>query len=70
MDVEPEPVAGRIVEILAHPEVAFGGEDGGVAEGELDLLQGGLAFVGEFGEGAAQIGVASENGKNRTLRVG
>jgi hypothetical protein len=38
-DPDAEPIAGRIVQILADAEIALGGEDGGVAEGELDLFE-------------------------------
>ena len=54
-DLESQPITGGVVEVLADAEVAFGGEDGGVAQGELDLLESGLAFVGEFRKGAPQV---------------
>src|SRR5262249_9742601 len=38
-------IAGRIGQILAHAKVPFGGGDGGVAQGELDLLKGRVPLV-------------------------
>ena len=35
--IESQPVAGDVVEVLADAQVAFGGLDRGVAQGELDL---------------------------------
>ena len=55
LDVEAEVIAGGVVEVLADAQVAFRGQDGGVAQGELNLLEGGAAFVGQFGEGSSQI---------------
>ena len=43
------------MEVLGEAQVALGGLDGGVAERELDLLERGLALVGELGEGAPQV---------------
>ena len=37
--IESQPVAGGVVEVLANAQIAFDGLDGGVAEGELDLLE-------------------------------
>ena len=43
------------MEVLTHPQIALGGHNRGMAEGELDLLERGLALMGQFGEGTAQI---------------
>ena len=43
------------MEVLADAQVAFGGLDGGVAEGELDLLERHPALVSELGEGTTQV---------------
>jgi hypothetical protein len=51
-EVDAEAVAGGVGEGLADAEGAFGGEDGVVAERELDLFKGGGAAVSELGEGA------------------
>ena len=53
--IEPQPVAGGVVEVLADAQVAFGGLDGGVAEGELDPLKRRPALVSELGEGTTQV---------------
>jgi hypothetical protein len=34
---QPQPVAGRVGQVLFDPEVALGGADGGMAQAELDL---------------------------------
>ena len=41
-------IAGRVGERLPHAQVALGGLDGVVAERQLDLLEGGVAGVGQF----------------------
>ena len=53
--IESQPVAGGVVEVLANAQIAFDGLDGGVAEGELDLLERHPALVGELGEGTTQV---------------
>jgi hypothetical protein len=52
-------IAEGIVQIPAEAEVAFGGEDGGVAEGKLNLFERGASLVGEFGKGTAKVVGAS-----------
>ena len=69
--LQAEAVAGSVGKILPDAQVAFGGLDGGVAERELDLLEGGVAFVGELGEGTAQvIGERVESRCARRTRLG
>ncbi|HET9403155.1 MAG TPA: hypothetical protein VFO57_01075 [Burkholderiales bacterium] len=50
-----QPVAGSVDEVLIDTEVALGGFERRMAERELDLVDGGLAAVGQFGEGAAEV---------------
>lgn len=50
-----QSVAGGVGEILADAEVAFGRQDGLVAERKLDLLKRRAAAVGELGEGATEV---------------
>jgi len=45
LDVESEVIAVDVVEVLADAQVALGGQDGGMAQRQLDLFQGGAAFV-------------------------
>jgi hypothetical protein len=45
-------IAGGVGEILLDAEVPFGGLDGGMTEGQLNLFERGVALVGELGEGA------------------
>jgi hypothetical protein len=66
--VDPEAVAGRIVEILPHPEIPLGGDDRGMTERELNLFESGASLVREFGEGAAEV-VGGEVGDADELAV-
>src|ERR1035441_9319463 len=52
---EAEVIAGGVGEVLCDAEVAFGGLDGGVSQRNLDLFEGGVTLVGEFGEGATEV---------------
>lgn len=40
------------MQVLTQAQLALGGLEGGVAEGELDLFKWGLTVVGELGEAA------------------
>jgi hypothetical protein len=53
--VNAEVIAGRIHQILPHSQVALGGNDRLMAQTELNLFQGGPAFVRQFGIGAATV---------------
>ena len=48
-------VTRRIGQILLYPQVPLGRLDRRMAERELDLFDGGVALVGQLGEGAPQI---------------
>jgi len=48
-------IAGGVGEVLLDAEVPFSRLDGSVTERNLDLLEGGVTFVGEFGEGSAAM---------------
>ena len=48
-------IAGGVGEVLFETNIFFGGLNRGVAQGDLDLFEGGVAPVGEFGEGAAEV---------------
>ena len=54
-------------EVLAGAEVALGGEHGGMAEQELDLLEFATGGAAEFGAGAP--GVVRGEQVSRTLRT-
>jgi len=45
LDVEAEVIAGGVVEVLADAQVPFRSQNRGVAQRQLDLFQGGAAFV-------------------------
>ena len=52
---DPQPITRRIVQVLFEAQVALGGLDGGMPQGNLDLLERRAAEVGELGEGSPQI---------------
>ena len=62
---QPEPVAGRVGQVLLDAEVALGGADRGVAQAELDLLQPRAALQRQLREGAAAVrgGIGYREGK-------
>lgn len=41
-------IAGGVGEILGDPQIPFGGLDGGMAEGELDLFEWRVALMGQL----------------------
>ena len=43
------------MQVLSGSQLALGGLNGGMAEGDLDLLERRAVEVGELGEGAPQI---------------
>ena len=53
--MQAEVVTGSVLEILTNTQVSLCSLNRRMAEGELDLLEGGAAAVGQFGEGAAEI---------------
>ena len=55
IELDAEAVAGGIGEGLADAEVTLRGEDGLVTEGQLNLFDGGMAAVGELGEGPPEV---------------
>ena len=52
---DPQPITRSIVQVLPQPQVALGGLDRGVPQGNLDLLERSAAEVGELGEGSPEI---------------
>src|ERR1035441_9931636 len=54
-NAQAEVVAGGVGEVLFDAEVAFGRLNGSMSERNLDLFEGGVTFVGEFGKGATQV---------------
>ena len=52
---DPKPITRRIVQVLTKAQIPLGGLDGGMPQRNLDLLEWGVALVGELGEGAPQI---------------
>ena len=52
---QPQPITGRIVQVLGQPQVALGGLDGGVPQRNLDLFERRTAEVGVLGVGAPEI---------------
>lgn len=55
LQTQPQHVAGSRRQVLRDTKIPFCCLDGGMAERELNLLNGRIAFVGEFGEGTAQV---------------
>jgi hypothetical protein len=52
---DPELVSGRVGEVGLGAEIALGGPDIPVTQGELDLVQRRPAASGELGEGGPQV---------------
>jgi hypothetical protein len=52
---DSQAIAGRIVQILAHAQIPLSGNDAGVAERELNLLERGASFMREFRKSAAEV---------------
>ena len=55
LDLNSQILPRSVEQVLLDAEVALGGLDGLVAEGELDLLDGDFALVGELGEGSSNV---------------
>ena len=53
--MQAQVVAEGILQILPHAQIPLGRHDTGVPQTELDLFEGGVAFVRQFGEGAPPI---------------
>ena len=61
-------IAGGVGEVLFETNIFFGSLNSGVAQGDLDLFEGVVALVGEFGEGAAEV--VGRDGQRGSLSVG
>lgn len=55
LDGNIQIIARRIVQILPQTQIPLGRRKGGVAQGELDLIEFGAALVREFGIRAPQV---------------
>ena len=51
--IQPDVVAGGVVEILVDAQVSLGSRQRSVAERKLDLIEPGAALVGQLRVGAA-----------------